>query len=155
NAFGVGTGIVRVWATDPPERVQGFMLSPYFHLLRHDPARAPQTLYPRDLLAEASSRAVDAADLQPALTSQFVDLGVAVPGDRVPWREQLLERALAPDLSYERAGEMLRAAYDPPFYAACFHGLDVVGHGFLRFADPDRFGDVSPLEVRRYGKVVE
>jgi hypothetical protein len=84
-----------------------------------------------------------------------VDEQVEIPDDRVPWRKELLERALAPDLSYERAGEVLRVAYDPPFFATYFYGLDVVGHAFLRFAEPDRFGDVSPLEVRRYGKVVE
>jgi predicted AlkP superfamily phosphohydrolase/phosphomutase len=50
---------------------------------------------------------------------------------------------------------VLRAAYDPPFFATYFYGLDEVGHAFLRFAEPDRFGDVSPLEVRRYGKVLE
>jgi hypothetical protein len=155
NAFGVETGIVRLWGTYPPERVKGFMLSPYFHLLRKDPRRSGDTLYPRDLLAEAGSRAVEADDLPPSLLSQFVDPHAEVPGDRVPWQRELLERALAPDLTYERAGAMLRAAYDPPFFATYFHGLDVVGHSFLRFADPDRFGDVSPLEVRRYGKVVQ
>lgn len=155
NAFGVETGVVRLWGTYPPERVKGFMLSPYFHLLRSDPARSGDTLYPRDLLRETASRAVDADDLPPSLVSQFVDPHVEIPGDRVPWRRELLERALAPDLTYERAGAMLRAAYDPPFFATYFHGLDVVGHSFLRYAYPDRFGDVSPVEVRRYGKVVQ
>lgn len=155
NAFGVETGIVRLWGTYPAERVKGFMLSPYFHLLRRDPARSRDVLYPRDLLSETASRAVDADDLPPALLSQFVDPHAEIAGDRVPWRQELLERALAPDLTYERAGAMLRAAYDPPFFATYFHGLDVAGHSFLRFAYPDRFGDVSPVEVRRYGKVVQ
>jgi predicted AlkP superfamily phosphohydrolase/phosphomutase len=154
NAFGVEAGVVRVWGTYPPERVKGFMLSPYFHLLRDDPARSGETLYPKDLLVETSSRAVKAEDLPSSLLSQFVDPHVEVPGDREPWRRELLERALAPDLTYQRAGAMLRAAYDPPFFATCFHGLDVVGHSFLRYAYPDRFGDVGPVEVRRYGKVV-
>jgi predicted AlkP superfamily phosphohydrolase/phosphomutase len=154
NAFGVEAGVVRVWGTYPPERVKGFMLSPYFHLLRDDPSRSGETLYPKDLLVETSSRAVKAEDLPSSLLSQFVDPHVEVPGDREPWRRELLERALAPDLTYQRAGAMLRAAYDPPFFATYFHGLDVVGHSFLRYAYPDFFGDVSPVEVRRYGKVV-
>jgi hypothetical protein len=145
---------VRFWGTYPPERVKGFMLSPYFHLLRKDPDRSGGTLYPTDLLAETASRAVEADDLPASLVSQFVDPHVEVPGDRVAWRRDLLEQALAPDLTYERAGAMLRAAYDPPFFATYFRGLDVVGHGFLRFSEPDRFGDVSPLQVRRYGMVV-
>jgi predicted AlkP superfamily phosphohydrolase/phosphomutase len=154
NAFGIETGVVRLWGTYPPEHVKGFMLSPYFHLLRNDPGRSAETLYPTELLAETASRAVEADDLPASLVAQFVDPHVEIPGDRVAWRRELLEQALAPDLTYERAGTMLRAAYDPPFFATYFRGLDVVGHGFLRFADPDRFGDVSPLQVRRYGMVV-
>ena len=155
NAFGVETGIVRIWATYPAERVQGFMLSHYFHLLRHDPARAADALYPKDLLAEAASRAVDPEEVPRGLIAEFIDLHAEIPGDRAAWRTAVLERALAADLTYERAGNVLRAAYDPPFFATYFYGLDEVGHAFLRFAEPDRFGDVGPLEVRRYGKVVE
>jgi predicted AlkP superfamily phosphohydrolase/phosphomutase len=50
---------------------------------------------------------------------------------------------------------VLRAAYDPPFFATYFYGLDVVGHTFTRFAEPERFGDVGPEELRRYGHVRE
>ncbi len=52
DAFGAPSGLVRVWGTHPPETVRGFVLSPYFHLLRRDPERAATTLYPRDLLDE-------------------------------------------------------------------------------------------------------
>jgi predicted AlkP superfamily phosphohydrolase/phosphomutase len=155
NAFGIPTGIVRLWGTFPPERVQGFMLSNYFHLLHRDPARAAESLHPRDLLPEVQARVVEPADVDPALVSEFVDLSVEVPGDRLPWRRELVERALAPDLTYQRAGAVLKAAYDPPFFATYFYGLDVVGHAFMRYAQPDRFGDVRPAEVRRYGRVVD
>jgi predicted AlkP superfamily phosphohydrolase/phosphomutase len=155
NAFGIPTGIVRIWGTYPTERVQGFMLSHYFHLLRRDPLRATQTLSPPDLLPEVMARSVDADDVDPSLVSQFVDLQAEIPGDRTPWRRELLLRALAPDMTYERAGGVLRAAYDPPFFATYFYGLDVVGHAFLRYAHPDRFGDVRPEEVRRYGRVLD
>ena len=76
-----------------------------------------------------------------------VDRGAASPSfvDRArgrgrrsrPWRRELVERALAPDLTYQRAGAVLRAAYDPPFFATYFYGLDVVGHAFYRFAQPE------------------
>jgi hypothetical protein len=131
------------------------MLSPYFHLLQQDPIRVRETLHPPDLVAEVRARAVEPADVDEALLSQFVDLSVSLPGDRVPWRRDLVERALAPDMTYRRAGAVLRAAYDPPFFATYFYGLDVVGHTFMRFAQPDRFGDVRPEEVRRYGRVVD
>jgi predicted AlkP superfamily phosphohydrolase/phosphomutase len=155
NAFGIPTGIVRIWGTYPPERVQGFMLSPYFHLLRDDPARAADTLYPRDLIAEVKSRSVPAGDVDEALLSEFVDPPLRSGGDDLPWRRDLVERALAPDLTYRRAGSVLRAAYDPPFFATYFYGLDVVGHAFLRFAHPESFGDVRAQETRRYGRVLD
>jgi predicted AlkP superfamily phosphohydrolase/phosphomutase len=155
NAFGISTGLVRLWGTFPPERVQGFMLSNYFHLLHRDPVRAMESLHPRDLLPEVQARVVEPEQVDPALVSEFVDLSVDVPKDRLPWRRELVERALAPDLTYQRAGAVLKAAYDPPFFATYFYGLDVVGHAFTRYAQPDRFGDVRPEEVRRYGRVVD
>jgi hypothetical protein len=130
------------------------MLSHYFHLLRHQPERVASTLYPPDLLPEVQARAVDPADVDRDLLSQFVDFPPGAPGDDVPWRRDLLERGLAPDLTYERAGAVLRAASDPPFYATYFYGLDAVGHTFTRYAQPERFGNVRTEEVRRYGRVL-
>ena len=144
-----------MWGTHPPQAVQGFALSPYFHLLRHDPARAGEALYPAELLPEVTARGVEADDVDRAMVSRFVDLQVQVPGDAMPWRRELVERALVPDITYERAGAVLRQAYDPPFVVTCYQGLDVVGHAFTRFAKPERFGDVSGAEVRRYGAVVD
>jgi predicted AlkP superfamily phosphohydrolase/phosphomutase len=154
NAFGIQAGVVRFWGTYPPEPIQGFMLSHYFHLLRSDPGRAAEALHPRDLAPEVLARAVDPGDLDPGLVGEFIDASVEVPHDRVPWRRELLERALAPDLTYQRAGSVLRAAYDPPFFATYFYGLDVVGHTFTRYAKPEVFGNVRPEERRRYGAVV-
>src|SRR5262249_25153634 len=50
---------------------------------------------------------------------------------------------------------VLRAAYDPPFFATYYRGLDVVGHTFFRFARPESFGDVRPEERRRYGHTMD
>jgi predicted AlkP superfamily phosphohydrolase/phosphomutase len=155
NAFGIGAGVVRFWGTFPPERLQGFMLSHYFHLLKDDTARVRETLHPPDLVEEVRARAVAPQDVDRALLSEFVDLSVELPADAVPWRRELVERALAPDLTYHRAGAVLRAAYDPPFFATYYHGLDVVGHAFTRFAHPDLFGNVGVEEARRYGGVCD
>ena len=155
NAFGIPAGIVRGWGTHPPERIQAFMLSPYFHLFQRDPARAADALHPADLAAEVRARAVEGKDIDRALLAPFIDLSVDFPRDDLPWRSELLDRALAPDLTYQRAGAVLRAAYDPPFFATYYRGLDVVGHRFLRFARPEAFGDVRPEERRRYGNVMD
>jgi hypothetical protein len=133
--------------------VKGFMLSHYFHLLlQRDGAAA--TLHPPDLAAEVRARAVAPGDVDAAMIGEFVDLS-APDETGVPWRRDLVEGALAPDVTYQRAGQVLRAAYDPPFFATYFYGLDRVGHTFTRFADPERFGDVKPEERRRYGGVVD
>ena len=153
NAFGISTGIVRFWGTHPPERVQGFMLSHSFHLLEADQQRAAETLFPPDLLPEVRARVVEPKDVSEAQIAEFVDRSVAE--DDLPWRRDLVERALAPDLTYHRAGLVLRQAYDPPFFATYFSGLDVVGHTFTRFARPEHFGDVRPEAARRYGRVTD
>ena len=153
DAFSIPSGFVRMWGTFPAERVQGFLMSPYFHLLRDDPAHAADTLFPGQLLPEVAARAVRPEDVDKALLLEFVD--ASAESDSFPWRRELVERALAPDLTYQRAGAVLRSAYDPPFFATYVYGLDVVGHAFLRFAQPERFGDVRPDEVRRYGRVLD
>lgn len=155
NAFGIETGVVRFWGTHPPERVQGFMLSHTFHQPPGGLAHASEVLHPPDLLNEVWARVVEPQAVPAELLSEFVDASVPSVGREWPWRRELVDRALAPDLTYHRAGSVLRAAYDPPFFATYFYGLDVVGHSFLRYAEPDRFGDVRPDEVRRYGRVVD
>lgn len=153
NAFGIHAGVVRFWGTHPPERLQGFMLSNHFHRMR-DGARAIESLYPPDMFGEIANRALAPSDVSPALVSQFVDLS-ADGADDGQWRRDLVDRALAPDLTYQRAGSVLRASYDPPFFATYFYGLDVVGHAFTRYAEPDRFGDVTPDDARRLGRVID
>lgn len=152
NAFGIDTGVVRFWGTYPPEPVNGFMLSHLFHLLATDPTRAASSLHPTDLFPEVRAKLVTPPDLD---LSEFVDLSAEAPRDAASLERGLLERALAPDLSYHRAAAVLRAAYDPPFFATSYFGLDVVGHTFMRYAKPDYFGDVRPQELRRYGAVLD
>src|SRR6185503_10668907 len=76
NAFGIGTGVVRFWGTYPPERLRGFMLSHYFHVLKDDPVRVRETLYPPDLVEEVRARAVAPQDVDRALVAEFVDFSV-------------------------------------------------------------------------------
>jgi predicted AlkP superfamily phosphohydrolase/phosphomutase len=155
DAFGIPSGLVRVWGTYPPETIRGFVVSPYFHLLAHDPARAPGTVHPRDLLAEIAARAVAPADVDPSLLGELVQ---APAPSTAPRDDALLRRlaaeALAPDLTYERAADVLRPAYDPAFFVIAFHGYDVAGHAFYRYAHPEAFGDVSSEAARRYGPVL-
>jgi hypothetical protein len=155
DAFAVPSGLVRVWGTQPPEAIHGFVVSPYFHLLSRDPARAAVALHPRDLLPEVAARTVRAEDLDPAMLAELVD--GPRPGAPLddPRLRALAETALAPDLSYRRVAEVLAAAYRPALLVIGFEGVDAVGHAFYREARPDAFGDVPPEDARRYGHVLE
>ena len=90
-----------------------------------------------------------------AFISEFMERTPTAGEEDERLRRRLVEEALAPDLTYQRAGALLRSAYDPPFFATYFYGLDVVGHAFLPFARPGLFGNVDADDARRYGRVVE
>jgi hypothetical protein len=155
DAFGIPTGLVRVWATQPPEAIQGFVLSPYFHLVSRDPVRAPAALHPRDLLKEVAARMVRPADVDPSLLAGLAE-GARGSSPLADSRLRgLAENALAPDLSYERAALVLNSTYRPSLLAISFNGYDAVGHRFYREAHPEAFGDVPPEDARRYGRVLE
>jgi arylsulfatase A-like enzyme len=84
----------------------------------------------------------------------FVDTSVDAPGDVFPWKAELT-RALSDDLTYQTIATLLREEHDPDVFAVYFFGLDIIGHYFTRFHQPERFGDVSDAEIRKYGRVVE
>jgi predicted AlkP superfamily phosphohydrolase/phosphomutase len=153
NAFAVDAGLVRLWATHPVEPVRGFMLSPRLHQSsRFD--NPLELLHPPDLMAEVRAHKVEGADVDRSLVSEFIDLSAPADPRADELRRELVEDALAPDLTYRRAGTVLRAAYDPPFFATYFYGLDVVGHAFLPYARPGVFGNVDSDAARRYGRVI-
>lgn len=154
NAFAVDTGLVRLWATHPIERVHGFMLSPRFHQ-RGPQDRDSDLIHPPDLVAEVGAQMVEGSDVDRTLVSEFIDRSAPVGERDRALRSELVEDALAPDLSYRRAGAVLRAAYDPPFFATYYYGLDVVGHTFFPFAHPGFFGNVDADAARRYGRVID
>jgi predicted AlkP superfamily phosphohydrolase/phosphomutase len=155
DAFGIPSGLVGVFGTHPPETVRGFVVSPYFHMLRRDRARLATTLHPQDLLAEVAARALEPSDVDPALLRELADPSepTASPLDD-PAVRRLAEQALAPDLTNERVADVLRQAYAPSFFVMAFHGYDEAGHQFYRYAHPEAFGNVHPDEARRYGHVL-
>ncbi len=155
DAFGAPSGLVRVWGTQPPEAIHGFVVSPYFHLLAREPGRARAAMHPTDLLNEAAARTMEAADIDSKLLAGLVD--PPRPGGPLddPRLRALAEEALGPDLSYQRAATVLLEAYRPAMILVDFHGYDIVGHDFYRDAHSEAFGDVKPEDARRYGQVLE
>jgi predicted AlkP superfamily phosphohydrolase/phosphomutase len=152
DAFGIPTGLVRVWGTHPPETIRGFVVSPYFHLLLDDPERGRGTVFPQDLFPEIGARAVAPRDLDPALLADLADAAAPSALDD-PLMRTLAEESLAPDLTYARAAQVLRQAYNPSLLVVSFHGYDAAGHVFYRYAHPEAFGNVTADEARRYGRV--
>jgi predicted AlkP superfamily phosphohydrolase/phosphomutase len=155
DAFSAPSGLVRVWGTQPPEAIHGFVVSPYFHLLGHDPEKAKAALHPLDLLLEVAARAVRAEDVDPALLADLADAPRGASPLEDPRLRELAQVALAPDLTYKRAAEVLAAAYRPALLVVTFHGYDAASHRFYREAHPDAFGNVPTEDARRYGRVLE
>jgi hypothetical protein len=155
DAFDIPSGLVGVWATHPPEKIRGFVLSPYFQVLRGDPERAASTLFPSALLPEVEARAVEPSDIAPGLLRELAEAPAPGGGPlEDPTLRALAARALAPDLTSLRAAEVLRPAYAPAFFVLAFHGYDTAGHAFYRYAHPEAFGNVAPEKARRYGRVL-
>jgi hypothetical protein len=155
DAFGIPSGLVGVWGTHPPETIRGFVVSPYFHVLRPDPERAAGALFPRDLAREVAARAVEPSEIDPLLLRELADPPSPAASPLTdPALRRLAADALAPDLTYERVADVLRSAYDPSFLVVNLHGFDAAGHAFYRFAHPEAFGDVDAEDARRYGRVL-
>jgi hypothetical protein len=129
------------------------MLSNAFLRLRQDPARARDAVHPPEMAPELLARVPERAEIARTLLPQFVD--VAAPNPDPELERDLLERALGPDLAYERACDALRRAYTPALFATYYYGLDVLGHSFTRHAEPELYGDVAPEAARRYGRTIE
>jgi predicted AlkP superfamily phosphohydrolase/phosphomutase len=59
------------------------------------------------------------------------------------------------DRLYERVRQALTATHPVQVSLMRFESPDPIGHYFLRYAMPSRFGDVSEAERRRYGGLLE
>ena len=143
SAAGVSTGVVNFPLTYPAPAVTGFVVSDAY--LRSAEAVGqpldPATIYPPELQEEAG-RVVLAADSNPALP----DLNGVAERHRVPARV---------DRVYEQLDQALTAARPVQVSLMRFQSPDQIGHYFLRYAVPSRFGDVSDEERRRFGGLLE
>lgn len=156
SRFGVEVGVVRWWGTYPAEELNGFMVSEYFHrqVREHFDPPLPQLTYPEELFDQLSSQVVFPESVGDDVLDRFVDRSVQTESDDFPWKEEL-SRALADDFTYQKIGTVLREEKKPDVFAIYLFGLDVIGHYFTRYQQPESFGDVSDAELRRYGRVVE
>jgi hypothetical protein len=156
SGFGLDVGLVRFWGSYPTDDVRGFVVSEYFHRQvreKFDP-ELPHLTFPESLFSRVAPMVLPPEGIDEEVLARFVDPTVTLEPDDFPWKAELT-RALADDLTYRRVGDQLREELHPKVFAIYFFGLDAIGHYFTRFDQPERFGDVSDAEIRRYGRVVE
>ena len=143
SAAGVSTGVTNFPLTYPAPTVNGFVVSDAY--LRSSETSTRQTdpalLYPPDIQGEV------AAILQGTE-------GTTAPAslDVVPERHRMPARI---DRRYQRLHQELMATHPVQVSLMRFQSPDQIGHYFLRYAVPSRFGDVSEIDRRRFGGLLE
>jgi len=149
-------GVVNWWQTYPAARVRGYMVTDHvsFVGLRHDPPWEAGLTHPTGL----ARRICDWERRDPVPGAEearrrFFDEGGTVVGEL----EQYIHwRCWEPD---EKTARIVNRLLDeeplPRLLAVYWNGLDPVGHFFMRFAHPERFGGVDRGLVARYGHVLE
>jgi hypothetical protein len=148
---GASVGVIGWPLTEPAPTVNGFVVSDGFHRLPDAELSlaASPALWPRDLLDEARTALQVPADPDP------VSL-VSAMGAPQPVNDYDVRRDQAPIVA-DRVHLQLLNGFETPaprLLAVRFPGIDAVGHRFLRYADPDAFGDVSEAERARFGGVL-
>jgi hypothetical protein len=146
--YGVPTGMIGLPLTHPADSRAGFIVSDRFHR-RGDrsavldpqaaisPARIDEVV--RAALAGDQDQLKNETRLPLDLLPQTGESGSTVEADR-------LHHLLATRLG---AAEQVR------LLAVRYAGLDAVAHYYLRYANPDAFGDVSEAERRQFGRVLD
>jgi predicted AlkP superfamily phosphohydrolase/phosphomutase len=156
TSFGVKVGLVRWWGTYPAEPINGFVVSELFHRQVREQFEPPlpDLTYPADLWRELLPYVVRRQDIDETEIQRYVDSSLEIPGDKIQW-EPLLRNALADDATYHAIGQALRETQAPEVYGVYFFGLDSVSHAFFRYHQPESFGNVNEIELKKYGRVVE
>jgi predicted AlkP superfamily phosphohydrolase/phosphomutase len=143
SATGVSTGVTNFPLTYPAPAVNGFVVSDAY--LRWPDVSTRQTdlalLYPPDIQGEVAAilEATAGTTVPPSL-------------DAVPERHRTPARI---DRQYERLHQELMSTHPVQVSLMRFQSPDQIGHYFLRYAVPSRFGDVNEIDRRRFGGLLE
>ena len=152
--YGLRAGVVRwpvTFPVQPARPVSGFIVTDRFHTVAESPipldvdqAIAPPEIVPaaRQAYAEASGRAAPGIVPPGAPLAELAEEAPAESAERL-------------DRMYGRVADQARRIVDVRLLAMRYQGLDTVGHLYLRYAEPRRFGDVSETERRQYGEVLD
>ena len=152
--YGLRSGVVRwpvTFPVQPARPVQGFLVTDRFHTVADSPipSEVDQAIAPPDIVPAARQAYADA--------SGRAARGIVPPGapGSALGEETPGESAERLDRMYGRVADEARRIIDVRLLALRYQGLDTVGHSYLRYAEPRRFGDVSETERRQYGQVLD
>ena len=146
--YGVPTGLIGLPLTHPADSRAGFIVSDRFHrrsdsaaVLDARPAVSPARIddVARAVLAAEQGQPTAESRVRLDLLPQTGESGSTVEADR-------LHHLLAKQLGSAEHVRLLAVRYA---------GLDTVGHYYLRYANPDAYGDVSDEERRQFGRVLD
>jgi hypothetical protein len=153
GSAGLISGVVNWPLTYPAQPVRGYLVSDQFY--RPGAALAEPNEPGRD--ADPAARPSLLSMQPPALFEEARAAGYrAAPATGGVASSGLLDTLpVVTDRMYEQVAAALGEAVRPDLSVVRYRELDSAGHGFLRFAMPRDFGDVSPEEQRRYGLVLE
>ena len=140
--LGIRVGVVNWPLTYPAPVVRGYVISDrYLQPALGVGIEDPAAVYPPGLLEGMTPGAIDLPAIVPA--------GSTTP---VPERHQVPGRS---DRLYEKVGAWLDTAHAAQVTITRYESIDPIGHYFLRYAEPQEFGNVPEEERRRYGQVLE
>ena len=140
--LGIRVGVVNWPLTYPAPVVRGYVISDrYLQPALGVGIEDPAAVYPPGLLEGMTPGAIDLPAIVPA--------GSTTP---VPERHQVPGRS---DRLYEKVGAWLDTAHATQVTITRYESIDPIGHYFLRYAEPQEFGNVPEEERRRFGQVLE
>ncbi len=156
--MGISAGVVNWPLTHPAQPTRGYLVSPQFYR-PDDPSLEPDdpaSLYPPEDLPLARSAGETVAPV-PSTASSAEEIARTAARRRqsgASWRTAAAQPFVI-DAMYEQVAQALQAKARPRLSAVRYTQLDEAGHEFLRFAFPREFGDVTPVERRQYGSLLE
>jgi predicted AlkP superfamily phosphohydrolase/phosphomutase len=147
SSAGVSVGVVNWPLTYPAFAVRGYLISDRYAQLAATVSGLddPSLLYPAELHEQLLSVLRGA----PGEGTSVATIGT---GEAVEARHQEPGRT---DREYARLARVLDDERPAQVTITRYQSLDPIGHYFLRYAVPSRFGDVSEEERRRFGSVLE
>lgn len=160
--WGKTVSIVGWWVTWPADEVNGSMVSPYISLgedlikggLYED---VPYQTYPDSLLKEISHFILEGSDQVPRLSRMI--FGEVDHSKLNAFEKRLIKGTdwiLRVDYIFDSIGRYLFGKEKPDFAAVYLQGIDVTGHMFWKYKEPETFDiHIPQSEIEKFKNVIE